>query len=494
LQFQVGTTGPNSVLELVTSVNDTIQTTAVHSNGLMHSSTTTDVQSADSVELTWIAYNVRPGSCSLSGPGVMSTDEVGSKVITPSSSTDQVFIFQCTGANDSVVRSVSSTLHPVSPSCSYSIAPATASVPAAGGTGQVSVTAPAGCSWTANDNTGWINITSGGSGSGNGTVAYSVQANTGSSRTGTLTIAGQTFTVTQPAPAAAPLSATLSASTPPVAVPGPMPPLADLSITLSGGTAGQRMTVDVAVFLSAPLAVVPDTAVLTDASGATIAAAVKTANAYTFLNVQLQQPGASGASVYTIKNMKANTLSIPMPATGPAQVTAMVTITGGVPFPLNNPRQTVAFVSQNSNVAPTADSITPNSGAGSKQIFRLAYSDGNGYANLVSVSVVFTSNGPQPKQCRVDYDQAHNALYLGSDAGPVRGPITPGTAGHLRNSRCVLNAMDSSAAGSGNTLTLNLALAFRPSFAGQKTILMEASDGKLSSGLQIRGSWTVPER
>ena len=40
-------------------------------------------------------------------------------------------------------------------------------------------------------------MTSGASGSGNGTVAFSVAANTNSARTGTLTIGGQTFTVTQ---------------------------------------------------------------------------------------------------------------------------------------------------------------------------------------------------------------------------------------------------------------------------------------------------------
>jgi hypothetical protein len=62
----------------------------------------------------------------------------------------------------------------------------------------VSVTAQAGCTWTATSNTGWISITSGSSGSGNGTVGYSVQANFGTgARTGTLTIAGQTFTVNQ---------------------------------------------------------------------------------------------------------------------------------------------------------------------------------------------------------------------------------------------------------------------------------------------------------
>ena len=56
--------------------------------------------------------------------------------------------------------------------------------------------------------------------------------------------------------------------------------------------------------------------------------------------------------VYTIKNMKANTASIPIPATGPAQVTAMVAIAGAVPFRLNNPIQTVALVSRNVALPP----------------------------------------------------------------------------------------------------------------------------------------------
>jgi uncharacterized protein (TIGR03437 family) len=82
--------------------------------------------------------------------------------------------------------------------CSYTIAPASRSFTATAATGSVAVTAGTGCTWTAVSSASWITITSGSSGSGSGTVEYSVAANTGtSSRTGTLTIAGQTFTVTQ---------------------------------------------------------------------------------------------------------------------------------------------------------------------------------------------------------------------------------------------------------------------------------------------------------
>jgi hypothetical protein len=82
--------------------------------------------------------------------------------------------------------------------CTFSISPSSASYASAGGSGTVSVTAGAGCAWTAVSNDGFIAVTAGASGSGSGTVTYSVGANAGTtSRTGTLTIAGRTFTVTQ---------------------------------------------------------------------------------------------------------------------------------------------------------------------------------------------------------------------------------------------------------------------------------------------------------
>ncbi|HKR08224.1 MAG TPA: BACON domain-containing protein [Gemmatimonadaceae bacterium] len=85
-----------------------------------------------------------------------------------------------------------------SPPCSFSISPTTQSIVPAGGTGSVTVTAGPGCAWTATDNATWISITAGSSGSGNGTVNYSVTPDvTASARTGTLTIAGRTLTVTQ---------------------------------------------------------------------------------------------------------------------------------------------------------------------------------------------------------------------------------------------------------------------------------------------------------
>ncbi|MEP7341448.1 MAG: putative Ig domain-containing protein, partial [Acidobacteriota bacterium] len=77
------------------------------------------------------------------------------------------------------------------------IAPDSQSFTAAGGAGSVNVASTTGCAWTAVSNAAWITITAGDSGSGNGMVNFSVAANTGIARSGTMTIAGQSFIVTQ---------------------------------------------------------------------------------------------------------------------------------------------------------------------------------------------------------------------------------------------------------------------------------------------------------
>ncbi|MFZ2448524.1 MAG: C1 family peptidase [Syntrophobacteraceae bacterium] len=94
--------------------------------------------------------------------------------------------------------------------CAYAVSPTAKTFAAAGGNGTLSVTAASGCSWSAVSNVSWIHVTSGASGSGNGSVGYHVDANTSAKRTGTITVAGKTFTVTQNAPAAASCPSTIS--------------------------------------------------------------------------------------------------------------------------------------------------------------------------------------------------------------------------------------------------------------------------------------------
>ena len=86
--------------------------------------------------------------------------------------------------------------------CVYLISSTSQAVlPSGGADVSASVTVASGCAWTASSSVAWVTVIAGASGTGNGSVAFSVAANPGSVRTGTVTVADQTFTVTQAAAA-----------------------------------------------------------------------------------------------------------------------------------------------------------------------------------------------------------------------------------------------------------------------------------------------------
>lgn len=85
-----------------------------------------------------------------------------------------------------------------SATCEYTVAPLTQFFSAAGGTGTLNVATSAECSWTATRSFAWMNVMAGNSGTGNGTVTYTVQANTSpSARVGGLLVAGRYVLITQ---------------------------------------------------------------------------------------------------------------------------------------------------------------------------------------------------------------------------------------------------------------------------------------------------------
>ena len=82
--------------------------------------------------------------------------------------------------------------------CVVALVPATVVAPPGGTTGNVVVTAPAGCAWTAvSSDPSWLAVTGGANGAGDGTVSYSVAPNGGAARAATLTIGGPTVVVSQ---------------------------------------------------------------------------------------------------------------------------------------------------------------------------------------------------------------------------------------------------------------------------------------------------------
>lgn len=84
-------------------------------------------------------------------------------------------------------------------SCSFLLQPTSESFSALGGSDIFQVVTQNACAWTAASNNNWITITSGASGTGAGTVGFSVAANTGSAlpRLGSITAGGLTFAISQ---------------------------------------------------------------------------------------------------------------------------------------------------------------------------------------------------------------------------------------------------------------------------------------------------------
>ena len=147
--------------------------------------------------------------------------------------------------------------------------------------------------------------------------------------------------------------------------------------------------------------------------------------------------------------------------------------------------------SSTSTVQPgvNAVSASPSAGSGRTRTFVLQYSDSRGASKLVSEWVWFSGG---PGICMVYHERSTNRLHLLNDSGRAWLSRSLGS-GTLENNSCSIALGSSSASTSGGMLTLKLAMTFKSTFAGTKTIQMFANAaGTLSSGWQNRGTWVVP--
>lgn len=100
--------------------------------------------------------------------------------------------------DDGAIRSAAVVIHVA---CTTSITPTAASVGAGGGTGSLSITVPAGCTWTASGLPVWVTFSTT-AGTDSETLTYEVHENTETvSRSVSIAVNDATFTLTQAAPA-----------------------------------------------------------------------------------------------------------------------------------------------------------------------------------------------------------------------------------------------------------------------------------------------------
>lgn len=89
------------------------------------------------------------------------------------------------------------SLNLLSSNCVFSLNPTSQIFISSASAGSFTVSTASNCSWTAASNVSWLTTNS--SGTGSGTVHFSIAENTGNVRNGTISVAGQTFTVFQSA-------------------------------------------------------------------------------------------------------------------------------------------------------------------------------------------------------------------------------------------------------------------------------------------------------
>ncbi|MEZ5352869.1 MAG: BACON domain-containing carbohydrate-binding protein [Bryobacteraceae bacterium] len=320
--------------------------------------------------------------------------------------------------------------------CSYTLSSPSASHGAGGGGAGLSVIAPGGCAWiSVSDAPAWITITSATMGSGNGNVSYFVAANPSpAQRTGTLTIAGKTFTVTQ-------AGAGCSYSILPTSAPS--------------GSSGNGGGISVTAPPGCVWTAVSNVPWITVTGGA---------------------PGSGNGMVQFV--FTTNLSSTPRSGT--------ITIAGQT-FTLNQAALGV----------PIVQGMAPTSGTGSSGKFTFNFSDSDSYGDLKILNVLVNNAIDGRNACYIAFVRSTGTLYLVNDAGQAGGPfagsiIIPG-AGTVSNGQCSINATGSTVSGLGNNFSLTLNMSFKAGFGGRRIMYVAARDeAENNSGWHPRGVWTVP--
>ena len=146
-----------------------------------------------------------------------------------------------------------------------------------------------------------------------------------------------------------------------------------------------------------------------------------------------------------------------------------------------------------SGSGPVPASVTPSSGSGSSETFAFAFTDPAGATDITATQIGINTADVGSSACWMYYAAASRTIYLANNAGAfANAGLILGSSGTLVNSQCTVNVSTSSVSLSGNTLTLNVALSFTPTFAGTQNIYLWARNATVTSSFVQEGTWTVP--
>ncbi len=145
---------------------------------------------------------------------------------------------------------------------------------------------------------------------------------------------------------------------------------------------------------------------------------------------------------------------------------------------------------------PTAVSVSPSSGSGLSQVFTFTFSDPNGASDIKLMYMAVANFGMgEPNTCIVLHINGVNTLALLADNnGTIAGDVVIGTSQTASNSQCTISGSGGAPVVSGNTITVPVAITFKPVFNGHKNIYGVATNRANQIGpAQQLGTWTPSE-
>jgi hypothetical protein len=138
---------------------------------------------------------------------------------------------------------------------------------------------------------------------------------------------------------------------------------------------------------------------------------------------------------------------------------------------------------------PSVDSVAPNAGLGASQTFTFVFSDTQNATNLTGMAMLFTGNASVTNACYIAYDRNQGTValawdsVLGSDSKPLSSTVV------LNNSQCSVGAASAAFSGLSNIVTV--AVTFKGAFSGVKSIFMFAAEASSNTGWVQKGTYTI---
>jgi hypothetical protein len=142
------------------------------------------------------------------------------------------------------------------------------------------------------------------------------------------------------------------------------------------------------------------------------------------------------------------------------------------------------------NQPPELGTVTPSSGsvpAGVTTYFTTTWKDANGWEDLKHCYFHIGDSASIVGSVTLLYNAAKSKLWLRSDDGTAwTGGFAPGSANTLENGQAIVHCSQTTAQGSGDTLSVAWAIEFKPGFEGGKKLGLKCKD---RSKAKAKGKW-----